>query len=181
MVIMVFPLASFAEVTGDYVLDGCDLQFSNEVLPTGTTPLYSKHAYSSCYVPVTYKTVSGSVVTNEVTYYEKVADISYLYYIAINSEDECTGGYIVSTSGWPKVTAVSDSHLGLTIVKSEGPTGSVVPVNNGASYTVNIYGGCLTITYNAVIYKDINNQTIGTESSTVTRAYSYTETLATER
>lgn len=146
------------------------------VTPCSQSEDYPVEDSSVCYVPVTYKTVIDGVVTNEVTYYEKVADIDYKFYVTVNSLNKCTGGSIVASKGIPTVTAVSASHLDLSVKRTEYPTGYVIPTNNGDGYSANIYGGCVTITYNAVIYKDITNQIVGVESTTVTRAFSYTKT-----
>ena len=177
IVAILLPTMSFAEPL-DVIMQNTRLvqTCAGEVAPCSQSPDTPLYGYTSCYVPVTYKTVVGNTVTDEVTYYEKVADIEYKYYVTINSLDKCTGGSIVASQNWPKVTNASAAHLDLSISRTEYPTGYVIPTNNGNGYRVNIYGGCLTITYNAVIYKDITNQTIGEESVTVTRAYSYTAT-----
>ncbi len=180
IIALVIPVVSHADVGNFVEIVDTAAQVSSGVMPCGEAPSYAKYADSACYLPVTYKTMQGSVVTNEVTYYEKVADIRYKYYIKIDSENKCVGGHIVATQGWPQITAVGGSHLSLSLQTTDSPTGSVVPLNDGDDYRVTFQGGCLQIVYNAVIYKDIFNQQIGQESVTVTRTFYYTETGAAE-
>lgn len=180
IVVLLIPGASFAEGCHDIVPVEIAFQASVDIMPYGEAPSYEKYAYSACYLPVTYKTMQGNVVTNEVTYYEKVAEIRYKYYIKIDSEDKCVGGHIVATQGWPEVTKVDAPHLGLQIDTTDSPTGYVMPLNDGDNYQVVFSGGCLEITYNAVIYKDIFNQQIGQDSVPVTRSFYYTETGVAE-
>lgn len=134
------------------------------------------HGEVACYIPVTYRTVACGTVTHEETYYEPVAKITYRYYAIKNSLGKYTGGVIEASQGWPEVTTMSVPHLDLSMVTTDEPTGYVMPINDGDGYRVNFYGGCLTITYNAVIYKNINNEIIDAESETITRAFSYIKT-----
>ncbi len=130
----------------------------------------------TCTVPVTYKTIIDGVVTNEVTYYESVARITYRYRTSINRYGKYTGGVIVASGGYPKPMAVAAPHLNISLNKTAEPTGYVMPINNGDGYKVLIYGGALEITYNSVIYKNLNNETIGVESGTVSRAFYFEKT-----
>ena len=154
----------------------CTVLPAQEIMPMATDLGDPLHGTTECYIPVTYKTIEMGTVTNEVTYYEHVATITFRYYVTKNSLGKYTGGAIVASQGWPNVDPMSVPHLDLSMVTTEEPTGYVVPINGGDGYRVNFYGGCLTITYNAVIYKNINNEIIDADSATITRAFSYIKT-----
>lgn len=175
-VLLLIPITALANV--DSVIEHAYIEY-NAVEPMASELSDPIERVVTCYEPVTYKQVlDDDVVINETTYYEPVATIKYRYRVSINSLGKYTGGVVVVSKGWPEIEAISSSILNPTVTMTDEPTGYVIPINDGAGYKVSFYGGSISITYNNVIYKNIYNEVLDseTETATVTRVFSYNET-----